>query len=378
MDKNMVKKVLTFKAGQFIFSQKYSQEKISNPLTEAKILYSTVIDLPILPELAAQVEEDIIRRSIFGTAAIEGNPLTEEKVAEIISKPEEPAKIIRAEKEIKNLKSAYNFIAEFQPSKAPFELTEDIVKKFHFTITKDIDYRNNIPGGYRNHIVKVGNEEHGGIYTPPKILEDIKILMKEFMQWINSKEVLELDPVIRGALAHYHLGLIHPFGDGNGRTARIVEALLLGMAGIRYVPKMLSNFYYRNMDDYFWAFSNSINNRENDITAFLSFVFSGFIDSLKEIRERITFFIRKSLLEDYYGILRNNKELTQRQYHLLSTLVTNPRPFTFQDLFNTTPFEILYEKVSERTASRDLKKLCDNKLLLVEKGKYELNFRLLG
>lgn len=49
MDKNIVKKVLTFKSGQFIFSQKFSREKLSNSLIEARVLYNTVIDLPILP-----------------------------------------------------------------------------------------------------------------------------------------------------------------------------------------------------------------------------------------------------------------------------------------------------------------------------------------
>jgi len=381
MDKNIVKKVLTFKSGQFIFSRKFPVEKLSNSLVEARVLYSTIIDLPILPELAtqiAQIEEDLIIKSIFGTAAIEGNPLTEEKVAEILSKPESGEKLKRAEKEIRNLKSAYDFIVNLQPSESFPELTEDIVKKVHRIITKDIKHEYNIPGQYRNHIVNVGNEEHGGVYIPPKILEDIRTLMREFITWINSEEVLKLEPTIRAGLAHYYLGLIHPFGDGNGRTARIVEALLLQLAGIKYIPVMLSNFYYRNMNDYFWAFSNSINNKENEITAFLSFILEGFIDSLKVIKERITFYIRKFALRDYYAYLRKTKMITQRQHDFLVILLDFLKPFILRDLFNVSPFNILYRKPSERTARRDLKKLHDEKLLLVKNGKYELNLRVLG
>lgn len=378
MDKNTVKKVLTFKSGRFVFSQKFSKERLANLLIETQILYYTIKDLPILPELAANIEEELIRRSIFGTAAIEGNPLREEEVAEILSKSEGEEKLKRAETEIRNLKSVYDFITSLQTAESLFELTEDIIKKIHAIITKNIDYEDNIPGQYRRHKVMVGDKEHGGIYTPPKILEDIKTLMKEFVDWINSKELLVLDPAIRAALAHYHLGLIHPFGDGNGRTARVVEALLLRTAGIRYIPVMLSNFYYRNIDDYFRAFSNSINNKEDEITPFLEFIMKGFIECLKEIKGKITFYIRRFTLREYYSDLKKIKGINQRQHDFLIILLDYLKPFTLVDLFNKSPFNVLYGKVSERTARRDLEKLCKEKVLLIKNSHYELNFRVLG
>ncbi len=391
MDNNEVRKVLTFKSGEFVFSRKFSGD-IPYKLIEANVLLRTVIDLPILPSLVATIEEEAIIKSIFGTAAIEGNPLTEEKVAEILSKPEGSEKLKQAEKEIINLKHAYDFITTMPvtmdlsfPNRqgllweiGPGALTEDIIKKIHSIVTKDIEHKYNIPGQYRNNIVKVGNEEHGGIYTPPKILEDIQTLMKEFIKWINSNEILELDPMIRAGLAHYHLGLIHPFADGNGRTARLVEALLLRLSGVKYVPVMLSNFYYRNIDDYFRAFSNSINNKENDVISFLEFIFKGLIESLNEIKDRITFYIRKFTLRDYYDYLRKEGDISQRQHDFLIMLLDHLKPFAFKDLHIVSPLRILYGKVSARTAIRDLKKLCDKKLLTVKNGKYELNFRILG
>lgn len=381
MDNKEVRKVLTFKSGEFVFSRKFSGD-ILYKLIEAKVLLRTVIDLPILPNLVAKIEEEAIIKSIFGTAAIEGNPLTEEKVAEILSKSklEGSEKLKQAEKEIINLKYAYDFVTAIpEPMGLSFpNLSEDIIKEIHYIVTKDIEHEYNIPGQYRNNIVKVGNEEHGGIYTPPKILEDIQTLMKEFIEWINSKEILELDPMIRAALAHYHLGLIHPFADGNGRTARLVEALLLRLSGIKYVPVMLSNFYYRNIDDYFWAFSNLINNKENNVTSFLEFVFKGLIESLNEIKDRITFYIRKFTLRDYYDYLRKEGDISQRQHDFLIMLLDHLKPFALKDLHIVSPFSILYSKVSSRTAIRDLKKLCDKILLTVKDGKYELNFRILG
>ncbi len=84
MDKDKVKRVDTFKSGRFAFSWNYSSEAILELQVRASILYRTIADLPILPDLASKLEEDVIRRSIFGTAAIEGNQLTEEQVGEVL------------------------------------------------------------------------------------------------------------------------------------------------------------------------------------------------------------------------------------------------------------------------------------------------------
>jgi Fic family protein len=378
MDNNLVKKVLTFKSGNFVLSRKFNEGELSLPLLQSRILYETVRDLPILPGLSAQIEEELIRRSIFGTAALEGNPLTEERVGQIISEPAMEQKMGRAEKEIRNLKDAYySFVRGWKILETVFTLEEDLIRQMHSLITHDIEHEYNVPGQYRNHLVKVGDDEHGGVYTPPKVLADIETLMKEFTQWINSEEILNLDPVIRAALAHYHFGLIHPFGDGNGRTARLIEALLMRLAGMKYVPIMLSNFYYRNMDDYFWAFSRARKNEEHDVTPFVGFVLKGVVESLNEIKGRIIFFIRKFALRDYYAFLRTGRQITQRQHDLLIIALDGLTPFALGDLFTVSPFNVLYRNVSERTARRDLKKLYDEHLLNVTEGKYQLNLRVL-
>lgn len=375
----MIKKVDTFKSGPFAFSLNYNREQLVSHLATAKVLYTTIAEIPILPNLASSLEEELIKKSIFGTAAIEGNPLSEEKVNKILSQEEIKGKMERAEKQIRNLKEAYKIIKNIKVSSTPMLLEEALIKELHKVITKDCEGPENSPGQYRNHIVKVGNEEHGGIYTPPKILEDIKNLMQQFIDWINSKEVLEEDAAIRAALTHYHFALIHPFGNGNGRTARAIEAILLKSAGIKFVPHMLSNFYYRNIDDYFWAFSRSERNDTNDITPFLEFFLKGLVSSLEEIQSSIFFWIRKFTLRDYYTYLRREKKITQRQFDLLTLLLESREEFSLKDLFEKEKFRIIYRKVSERTARRDLKLLESNRLIQVKQnGNLFLNDRVLG
>ncbi|MDD5085743.1 MAG: Fic family protein [Candidatus Omnitrophica bacterium] len=376
----MDKIVDTFKSGPFTFSLNYDHIKLSDSIIRAKVLFFTVREIPILPNLASQLEEELIRRSIFGTAAIEGNPLSEEAVKKILTEEEKKKATEKAEKQIQNLKRAYRLIQETPSSDVPFLLQEDLIKKMHAIITDGSEDEKNTPGEYRNHLVKVSNEEHGGIYTPPKILEDIKNLMKEYVSWINSPELINQDPVVRAALAHYYFALIHPFGDGNGRTARAMEAMMLKSAGFRFVYNMLSNFYYKHIDDYFWAFSLSERNKENSITPFLEFFLKGLLASLEEIRLRIFALIRKFTLKDYYVFLQKQKKITQRQYDLINLLLQLGKPFALKDLFDNEQLRLIYRNVTERTARRDLKNLTGQGLLEFDSDSsvYTLNSYVIG
>ncbi len=377
MDKMRTAK--TFKSGFITFSSRYQASKLMESLTEAKTLYMTIRDLPIVPQYAAPLEEELVKRSIFGTAAIEGNPLSEEKVGKIVEKPIDVSRQLEQfEQEIKNLQEAYNeFVVSCPQSGTNMLLQEDQIKRVHRIITDKVKYENNLPGKYRNEKVKVGDKDHGGIYTPPKILADIESLMKIFIDWMNSEGVLSLEPIIRAALAHYYLGLIHPFRDGNGRTARIVEAHLLTCSGYKYVPVMLSNFYYKNIDQYFLAFSVTEKNKNNDMTYFLEFVTRGLVESLREIKDRIIHIIRGLALKDYYSSLRYSSEINQRQYDILFLMLTQSKPLSFKELFDNPPFSIIFRSVVERTAKRDLQKLCELQVLRCEKDKYFMNINIL-
>ncbi len=383
VDENLVKKVMTFKAGNFVFSSKLSLKKLVELEVKVDVLCEMVEDLPVLPLWASKLNVELIRKSIFSNAAIEGNPLTEEKVEAFLTQKEGSEKVKQAELEILNLKNVYEYVRTITMGGSAYELTEDLIKKLHSMITKDLKHEYNVPGSYRDHDVKVSNKKHGGVYIPPKILPDIEKLMKEFILWINSKEVIETTPAVRAALAHYHLSLIHPFADGNGRTARVVEAIILRSAGIKYAPVMLSNYYYRNIDAYYWAFSLARKNKDFDVTPFVEFVLKGLVESLYDIKSRITHYIIYFMLRDFYLFGRKNKMITQRQFDLLNLLLNLDKPLTFNlsDLFQKPLLNVLYKEgqVSERTARRDLKKLTDQALLVrSEDRSYELNLKALG
>lgn len=372
-----MKDFLTFKSGKFYFNEKYDSSQIDHLLIKATVLNETIVDLPILPGLASQIQPDIMYSSISGTAAIEGNPITADDVKKIAQGEELDNYTKKDQQEIKNLVKAYNLLSGIEPTAEPFILTEAIICELHKIITSDVPDENNIPGEYRNGQVHVGDKAHGGVYTPPRIIEDIRNLMKVFVEWINSTEVVNIDPYIRASLAHYYFCIIHPFWDGNGRTARMIESILLQSANIKYIPRELSNYYYKNVDEYYNVFSRSLK-LEKDATPFLKFSLSASVYSLKKIKDTIVFFIVKFALRDFYLFQRNKKIITVRQFELLNLLLDSPVKITIKELQENRPFSILYSKVTPQTARRDLKRLLSQELLLVdEDNKYSLNFRVL-
>lgn len=371
---------VTFKSGKFYFSEKLDYQKTNDLLVRANVLNETIVDLPILPKLSARLELEIMYSSISGTAAIEGNPIPEKDVRKIAEGQNLYEYNKKDKQEIINLIKAYSLLSNIDSTDNPYILSEDLVRELHKIITENVPDEYNIPGQYRNGILHVGDKAHGGIYTPPKILEDIKNLMNEFISWINGDEIIKINPFIRAALAHYYFCIIHPFWDGNGRTARLIEAIILQAANIKYVPKELSNFYYRNVDDYYIAFSKSIILKK-DVTPFLEFSLNAAVQSLSNIKESIVYFIRIFSLRDYYAYQKEQKKITKRQFEFLSLLLDYPVHFVFniKDLLSSSPFSFLYNKVSTQTARRDLKKMTGMGLLVLDdEGKYSLNLRALG
>ena len=199
-----MKEYVTSKSGKFYFCDIYDAATINNLLVRAVVLNEIVVDLPILPELSSHLEPDIMYSSISGTAMIEGNPIKGEDVKRIADGEDIESYTQKDKQEIKNLIKAYNLLSSVEPSGEPFILSEELIRELHEIITTDVPHENNVPGQYRNGLVYVGDKAHGGKYTPPKILDDIKNLMIEFVDWINSKEVMAFNPFLRAALAHYH------------------------------------------------------------------------------------------------------------------------------------------------------------------------------
>jgi Fic family protein len=197
------------------------------------------------------------------------------------------------------------------------------------------------------------------------------MLMKGFIEWLNSEEIQKEGPVIRAILAHYYLEIIHPFGDGNGRTGRALESLILHDFGFKYGSSFaLWIYYYSNYDKYFSLFSKTRKENKGDQTEFIVFALSVLNDALENVFGSIVNITDTLLFKDYLSYLYKNDKINSRQFTIVE-LVLEKGLMLLED-FNVHPLVVsLYKKKKPRTFQRDMKALLEEHKLLVKKTKEE-------
>lgn len=170
--------------------------------------------------------------------------------------------------------------------------------------------------------------------------------MKEFVSWLNSSEAKELNPVVSAGIAHYEFVRIHPFTDGNGRTARALATLILFMKGFDTKKFFaLDEFYNENRESYYKALQKT--DKEQDLSVWLEYFVEGVMVSMLKIKR----IIRKFSLDRRLAKKKGQIFLDERQMKVLEYLQQNGRL--------TAPEYAQMFKVDDRTARRHLQKLVD-------------------
>ncbi len=184
---------------------------------------------PLAPALVRNLEDWFTVELTYTSNAIEGNTLTRRETAIVIEKGlTVGGKSLKEHLEATNHAGALGFVRSLI-EKQPHQLTADDLLTVHHMILRGIDDES--AGRYRNVPVRISGA--AVILPNPRKVPD---LMNDFMAWITAGEN-ELHPVAFAGEAHYRLVTIHPFVDGNGRTARLLMNLLLMMQG--YPPVII-------------------------------------------------------------------------------------------------------------------------------------------
>ncbi len=374
---NLTKEVSTFRSGKYSFSAAHDHASLAPLLLECRITGDLIKNLPIIPTLCTELnDERLLRQYVYSTLILEGGLLNSDTVNQILN---DESRRSKAAKEVHAMRDAALFVVE-EKSAHPIVITEEALGEINGIVSGLT--KNPRTNNYRTEPAKSNDAETGvfigPFHNPPTIRSDIKILMHEFVAWINSKEIMELDPLVRSALASFHLQLIHPFESAVARTAWLLETRVLHAAGMRFMPLMLPDYYNEEKDRYFSSLKDSLNSK-NDLTPFLEFALTARLESLKKTRQIITSSMRKLALRDYFMTLRGDKLLTAKQYDLVSNLLADPKPISLTDIFKTNPYRIIYSSSCERTARRDLGKLAEMELLTPRENKsYSLNMKAIG
>lgn len=192
-------------------------QKLKNLDEEIKVFRNTPLDNIAVEKL----KEHFRTHHIFHSAGIEGNRLTLQETALVLKEGIDiSGKPLKDSVEVKNLGIAFDFLYELSAQESP--ITEHDIKQVHTIIVGHDEQLS--PGQYRDIGVVISGSEH----KPPEPFE-VPFKMQELFEWIN--ENLNQNPLIVGAIAHHEFVKIHPFKDGNGRTARILLNLILVKQG---------------------------------------------------------------------------------------------------------------------------------------------------
>lgn len=243
--------------------------------------------VPLLPRVARELHKVFLAKGALATTAIEGNTLTEEQVLRRLEgKLDLPLSKQYLGQEIDNIVEACNLIAGRILGDYPTKVCVETVKEYNSLVLRGLALDEGVvPGRIREHSVVIGRYRG----APP---EDCEYLLARLCDWLNAgfkvPEGQEMAfGILEAIVAHIYMAWIHPFGDGNGRTARLIEFQILLSSGVPdTAAHLLSDHYNQTRTEYYRQLDRTYR-LNGDVFEFIEYALQGFVDGLKEQIERI-------------------------------------------------------------------------------------------
>jgi Fic family protein len=210
----------------------------------------------IMPKHEEWLRREAFIRTAYSSTMVENASITQDEMEKAV-KPYPSTEIPKERIDVANYTRALNFIdylSDIQDTGIPI-LNEGTILQIHWQLMSGIHDTHIQPGKYRTTSNYV--EDQGiRVYEPPSHI-DVPILMREFSEWLMAEQ--QQSPVIKAGIAHLHLVAIHPFVDGNGRTARLLATLLLQKSGYGFRKLLSLDAYYQfRRDKYIDALRTSL------------------------------------------------------------------------------------------------------------------------
>lgn len=363
-----VLRVITDRFGPFVFQLGVDVDALGVATTRVEDAWRMFSSSP-LAQVANQLQREVLVQSVFGTNTIEGADLSEEETGRALDL--DPARV-QAEQEIRvrNIKAAYDLAV--QASEDPtWQLSVDFIKAVHSEICRDLPDPENRPGLFRDNPKErptyVGHTAHGGTYKPPQYRGDIVRLMDGLINWHQQLVDAGVSPLLRAPLVHLYYEWIHPFWDGNGRVGRVLEATLLRQSGYKYAPFTLAKFYQEHIHRYFTLFNNCRKAGEKGDKyphqPFLEFNLEGLRVVIERLHQRVQYLVVQLLFEAEVHDLLEHHDINQRQYAIVRRVLERGKPLPLAELRAEPWYRAMYEKKTDKTRQRDMRRLLDTRLI---------------
>lgn len=338
---------------------------------------------PLQPSLAKELASVYLVKGAVATTAIEGNTLSEKEVTDLLKgKTKLPPSQSYLEQEVRNVVVGLESIDRSSMSGESFRVTTQWIKEQNALVLRDLEAENHVvPGEYTKTQLVVNSYRA----APP---EDVPYLMDRLVTWLNEWTVTTTDlpdhqrffhAFFAAVLGHLYIAWIHPFGDGNGRTARLLECAILAHSGV--VPwvssNLLSDHYNRTRTRYYLRLASA--SRDGDVDGFLQYAAQGYVDMLREQilvvqgMQRNTAwvnFVHTAFHDDPSGPTRNRRLD-------LALALPEDRLVSRKDLRQlTTGLAAMYAGKEDKTLTRDINHLLALGLMVrAGNARYQSNIR---
>ncbi len=312
----------------------YDRQAILEELTAAKATLLALTQMPYQRSWAEDLQRVQLKREVAGTSRIEGAEFTEKELDAAMRETPEQLET-RSQKQAAAAVATYRWIADL-PKDRPVD--EALIFEVHCRIVTGCDDDHCEPGRLRvrDKNVTFGAPRHRGAEGGDECAEAFRQLAEAVRSRFHGH-----DPMIQALALHYHLAAMHPFLDGNGRTARALEALVLQRTGLRDTLFIaMSNYYYENKTAYLDAL-NETRAASHELTPFLKFALKGIEKQCRalfsEIRSRVAKALYRNTVADLFGRLRSPRKRIMSNRHVqLLNLLLDEEEMPFAELTKRT------------------------------------------
>lgn len=329
-----------------MFEPKFTiTNSIANTLTTIERARGFLEAATLSDEWVAKMQNKALILEAHHTTHIEGTQLTLDQSEQLWAGQELAAVSPDDVRELLNYRQAFDLVAGYVGDGE--SITEGLIREIHKRLVDGVRGNSATPGNYRkiqNYVVN--SKTNDVIYTPPAAFE-VSRMMQELVDWINH--ATEIHPVLMSGIAQFQLVHIHPFLDGNGRTARLLSTLCLYQRGYDFRRLFtISEYYDRNRVDYYQAIQ-SVRQQDMDMTDWVDYFVRGLSVQLQEVK-----LLGKQAIE---------QDIIRRQYHLSDRQKLAVEYIVRQGSISIREFEGICPGVTRRTLQRELKEMIDENIL---------------
>lgn len=357
---------------------KYDISSVVSDLVQAKAAVLSLISVPYQRSWAEELQKIQLKREVAGTSRIEGADFTDLELEAALKPDLSPVDLItRSQRQAYAAVETYRWIAAL-PNDMPID--GDLIKDTHRRIVSGCDEDHCPPGKLRESGCNVifGMPPHRGCEGGEACQDAFDKLANAIKTDFQAHDLL-----IQALALHYHFAAMHPFLDGNGRTARALEALCLQRAGLRDTTFIaMSNYYYDEKSAYLSALS-AVRAGGHDLTPFLLFGLRGITIQCQrlstEIRKNLEKALFRNLMYDLFNRLETTRKrvIRDRQIEILKLLLEVDTIDWYQMVGKVKPYYGNLKNLG-KTLLRDVSSLIDLgaiKIQKVEENRWNVSLR---